>query len=97
MSVATCSQVGCQIETSGRCLEGFNPPETCPYYAQSPSAPEETAPVSDQELASYSAQELIPIPSGEALTERQAAEVRVMIKRMSSLSRGQLGAVRRRS
>ncbi len=75
MSETNCSQVGCQVQASGRCLEGFSPPETCPYYAQADKAQEESTLVSDQELASYSAQELVPLPSGEALTERQAAEV----------------------
>jgi Double-GTPase 2 len=67
MNETTCSQAGCQIETSGRCLEGFDPPQNCPYYAQPEQVQDETS--------LYSAQELVDLPSGEALTERQAAEV----------------------
>jgi hypothetical protein len=75
MSETTCSQAGCQVETSGRCLEGFSPPETCPYFAGMDREQEDAASITDQELATYSSQELVPLPSGEALTERQAAEV----------------------
>jgi hypothetical protein len=63
----TCSQPSCPIETSGRCLEGFDPPSTCPYFAGSDQGQEESA--------SYDPQELVDLPSGEALTEWQAAEV----------------------
>jgi hypothetical protein len=66
MSNTNCSQPGCQIETSGQCLEGFGS-TTCPYLAHSEH--------SQDENASYSAQELVDLPSGEALTSAQAAEI----------------------
>jgi hypothetical protein len=67
MSEAICSQPGCPIAISGRCLEGFNPSSTCPYLARSE--------LPQDEVASYNSQELVDLPSGEALSERQAASV----------------------
>lgn len=67
MSDIACSRAGCPVAVSGLCLEGFKPPTTCPYYA--------SADVPAEEVASYTTQELIDLPSGEALTERQAADV----------------------
>jgi Double-GTPase 2 len=67
MTDVSCSQPGCPFGVSGRCLEGFNPPSTCPYQTQSD--------VQQDEVATYVAQDLVDLPSGEALTERQAAEV----------------------
>lgn len=66
MSETTCSQVGCEVEVTGLCLEGFASAEKCPYYAQPEAA---------DEGASYDSQELVAFPSGEALSERQATEV----------------------
>jgi hypothetical protein len=67
MSDTGCSQPGCPFGVSGRCLEGFDPPSTCPYQTQQD--------MPQDEVATYAAQELVDLPSGEALTERQAAEV----------------------
>jgi hypothetical protein len=67
MTDISCSQPGCPLGVSGRCLEGFDPPSTCPYQTKQDVPPDE--------VATYVAQDLVDLPSGEALTERQAAEV----------------------
>jgi hypothetical protein len=67
MTDTNCSQPGCPFGISGRCLEGFDPPSSCPY--QTPDD------VQQDEATTYVGQELIDLPSGEALTELQAAEV----------------------
>jgi len=61
-----CSQPGCSIETSGYCLEGFEP-DACPYLSQVDHGQEE--------ILTYDSQELIDLPSGEALTEDQTTQV----------------------
>ncbi len=63
----TCPQQGCQIAVSGRCLEGFDPPDTCPHQF-------EIGKFSD-EPTGYVEQDLVALPSGEALTDVQAASV----------------------
>lgn len=67
MSEITCSQPECPVAVSGKCLEGFDPPSTCPYQTGQD--------VSQDEVATYNTQDLIDLPSGEAMTELQAAEV----------------------
>jgi hypothetical protein len=67
MTEKSCSQPGCPFGVSGRCLEGFQPPSICPYQTQED--------VQQDEVETYVAQDLVDLPSGEALTERQAAEV----------------------
>jgi hypothetical protein len=67
MTEANCSQQGCPFSISGRCLEGFEPPSICPYQTRQD--------VQQDEVATYVSQDLVDLPSGEALTERQAAEV----------------------
>jgi hypothetical protein len=62
-----CPQPGCQIAASGRCLEGFDPPETCPHQREMHNAADEPV--------GYVEQDLIPLPSGEAMTDVQAATV----------------------
>src|SRR5580704_13032051 len=66
MSEMGCSQISCQVGSSGLCLEGFDPVTTCPYFGQPGSAPDEGAP--------HGGPDLIDLPSGEALTEREATE-----------------------
>jgi hypothetical protein len=67
MTELFCPQPDCKLATSGRCLEGFDPPEKCPFQTQDQKNTEDYSP--------QSAQELVDLPSGEALTERQAAGV----------------------
>jgi hypothetical protein len=62
-----CRQPGCQLGTSGRCLEGFDPPEECPYQSGQSQTTEEPV--------AFVEQDLVGLPSGEALAERQASEV----------------------
>ena len=61
-----CSRPDCPVRTAGKCLEGFEPLETCPYYLPG-----------GQEVAEVrtSSPEFIDLPSGEALTPQQAGEV----------------------
>jgi energy-coupling factor transporter ATP-binding protein EcfA2 len=65
--VITCSQPECQLAVSGRCLEGFDPPETCPHQRELHKAADEPV--------GYVEQDLIALPSGEALTDTQASAV----------------------
>ena len=67
MTARSCSQPGCSYGTSERCLEGFDPPSSCPYLVSNDAQPDE--------VETYPAQDLVDLPSGEALTERQAEEV----------------------
>jgi Double-GTPase 2 len=67
MTEVSCSQPGCPVGVSGRCLEGFDPASTCPYQTQQD--------IQSDEVATYGAQDFITLPSGEALTQGQAAEV----------------------
>ncbi len=62
-----CPQPGCQLGVSGRCLEGFDPPETCPHQQELHNDYDESV--------AYVEQDLITLPSGEALTDAQAAAV----------------------
>ena len=62
-----CPRDGCQVNVTGSCLEGFDPPRTCPYLS---------ATSSDRNSANPSeSSAFVDLPSGEALTEQQAAEV----------------------
>jgi hypothetical protein len=67
MTGPACTQEGCQIASTGKCLEGFEPSSTCPYLpdtgAQSPATQQ-------AEQGDY-----ISLPSGEALSEVNASEV----------------------
>lgn len=67
MSNTSCTRTGCQIVSTGKCLEGFEPPNTCPYVLSS-VAPGSAAESSEQKA-------FIDLPSGEALTESQATDV----------------------
>ena len=67
MVEVVCAQPDCQLPKSGRCLEGFDPPETCPYRTGQLRAIDDTV--------EFVEQDLVTLPSGEALTERQAAEI----------------------
>lgn len=64
---AICSQPGCPFGTSGRCLEGFDPPSTCPYQSKLPP--------SADEAVSFPESEFTDLPSGEALSIAQASDV----------------------
>lgn len=67
MTESYCPNSGCQLATSARCLEGFDPPEGCPFQSNSLQVTDETR--------AYVSQELVDLPSGEALTGLQASEV----------------------
>src|SRR5438046_759504 len=67
MKNLSCAREGCQVASTSTCLEGFDPPTTCPYLASaSPSGDETVA----TETPAF-----VDLPSGEALTEAQASEV----------------------
>src|SRR5437899_3513700 len=66
MSQTSCTREGCPIASTGQCLEGFEPPSTCPYLRSIES--------SDTGVASTQAS-FIDLPTGEALDELQANEV----------------------
>jgi hypothetical protein len=66
MTEQVCSQPECRVATSGQCLEGFEVGQ-CPYFAQREQLQDDTF--------TYNSQDLVDLPSGEALTDRQAAEV----------------------
>jgi hypothetical protein len=63
----SCTHEGCQVATTGKCLEGFDPPDTCPYLP--------TTTISSPDTASSGLPAFVDLPSGEALTETQASEV----------------------
>jgi ribosomal protein L30E len=69
MTHAGCSRTGCPVALTGtgRCLEGFDPVDTCPYY----SSDEVTA----EEAITLLSGDIVDLPSGEALNEKQAADV----------------------
>jgi len=69
MTDAFCSRSGCPVALtgSGRCLEGFDPVDTCPYY----SSDEVTA----EETTALLGGDIVDLPSGEALNEKLAADV----------------------
>lgn len=66
MNHTSCTREGCQIASTGKCLEGFEPPSTCPYLKSIESS--ET----DVTLTQSS---FIELPTGEALTQSQASEI----------------------
>src|SRR3990172_2742237 len=61
------TQEGCQVGSTGKCVEGFDPPSTCPYLTSS-SIPDAGADAPAQSA-------FIDLPKGEALTEVQASDV----------------------
>lgn len=63
-----CKQPGCDVSTSGKCLEGFTPIEECPYHSSEES-------VDNIRPSDELALDLIDLPSGEALTDAIAGEV----------------------
>jgi hypothetical protein len=68
MTEMVCLQPGCPFAVSGRCIEGFDPPSSCPFQAAKDTQQDEAATyVTDGDL--------VDLPSGEALTELQASEV----------------------
>ena len=65
--MTSCEREGCQIATTGKCLEGFEPPSTCPYLSDAQaSSTEATQP--EQKL-------FVSLSKGEALTEYLATAV----------------------
>ena len=66
MTERNCPQSECQLATSGKCLEGFDPPEKCPYLLSEIQHNIEQTAV-DEDTAD--------LPSGEALTATQASDV----------------------
>lgn len=71
---AACSQPGCEVGTSGRCVEGFHPISSCPYVILS-GTDVRTIETQQDELVSFADQELVDLPSGEALSIRHASAV----------------------
>lgn len=67
MTDVSCTRAGCPVGVSGRCLEGFDPVESCPYYSTEDATVEEAVALLNGEI--------VDLPSGEALNEKQAAEV----------------------
>ena len=66
MTERSCPQSDCLLGTSGKCLEGFDPPEKCPYLlSETKNNTEQTAVDEDT----------VDLPSGEALTARQASDI----------------------
>src|SRR5882762_801645 len=63
----SCSREGCQVASTAKCLEGFEPPTTCPYLSSTsvPSA----------DMASPDSSAFVELPNGDALSELQACEV----------------------
>jgi hypothetical protein len=66
MTERNCPQSECQLAASGKCLEGFEPPEKCPYLLSEDQHHTEQA-AADEDTAD--------LPSGEALTAAQASDV----------------------
>jgi GTPase SAR1 family protein len=62
-----CTQEGCQVGSTGKCVEGFDPPSTCLYLTSS-SIPDAGAETPAQPA-------FVDLPKGEALTEVQASDV----------------------
>ena len=62
----SCSREACQVTSTGKCLEAFEPPSTCPYLMGT---------VSTSDELSAGNFPFIELPSGEALSEEQASEV----------------------
>src|SRR4051794_26972191 len=62
-----CARDGCDVAATGKCLEGFEPPSTCPYLSVEPGPP--------GEATASEASAFVDLPTGEALTEAQSAEI----------------------
>jgi len=67
MTNLSCTHEGCQIASTAKCLEGFDPPTTCPYLSNASTSEGEAVPT---EKSAF-----VDLPAGEALTEMQASEV----------------------
>ena len=68
MTKVACTQAGCQVSVSGRCLEGFEPLDVCPYVSFGGHGEEVAA-------AERTSDNFVGLPSGEALTETEASDV----------------------
>lgn len=61
MALGHCPQAGCPLGTTGKCLEGFEPPSGCPHFTtDSVETVEPAAQMGDET-------DLVDLPSGEAL------------------------------
>lgn len=67
MTYTPCSREGCQVAATSKCLEGFEPPSTCPYLSSSA--------ISAGDAASTDTSAFVDLPRGEALNEVQASEI----------------------
>src|ERR1700722_16629262 len=67
MKNLSCAREGCQVSSTEKCLEGFEPAITCPYLA--------SAPVLGGEAVATESSAFVDLPSGEGLTEVQASGV----------------------
>ena len=65
-----CANIGCEIATSGKCLEAFTNLEECPHYNQASSDPPLLTKDTEIEASSE-----ININSGEALNPKEAEKV----------------------
>lgn len=68
MTDSNCTQNGCQVFSSGKCLEGFDPIDECPYLSRDPSR-------QSSEDAPLTSSTFVTLPSGDALTENEAGGV----------------------
>lgn len=80
MAELKCTQLGCEVASSGRCLEGFVPTESCPHASSSVSSLQEELPrVEENSDGSFNVHEkevqYIRLPSGEGLDDIEAAKV----------------------
>lgn len=80
MAEIKCTQSGCEIATSGRCLEGFVPTESCPHVTTSSTALQQELPrVHENPDGSFYSQDkevqYVRLPSGEGLNDVEAAQV----------------------
>jgi len=68
MEARACTQDGCQVAVSGKCLEGFEPLANCPYYKTAHAVPVD-------ERQDSSPADTIELPSGEALDIDEASQL----------------------
>src|SRR5260370_183609 len=67
MKNLSCAREGCQVSSTDKCLEGFEPPITCPYLA--------SADVVGGEAVAGEPSRFVDLPGGEGLAEVQASQV----------------------
>ena len=68
-----CSNVGCEVATTGSCAEGHEPPSSCPFYGR--ALPDEMTTEDDDNRETSpegtSGAEEVPLPLGEMLTSEE--------------------------